>query len=251
MGETSTRGGGPRTIALDGPAASGKSTVGRRLAASLGALFFDTGALYRALAVLALEDGLSPDDGRALGDLARRAHLEVVARPETAAGYAVLAGERDLTSRLWRREVDAIVSAVSAHGAVREALLDAQRRVAAHTPVVMVGRDIGTVVLPEAELKLYLDASLEARARRRYRELLASGEAVTFRDVLDALGRRDARDAGRELAPLAVAPDAVVVSTDRCDAEAVVDHLVDLVRRWPDALTTAGGTADCQERPRG
>lgn len=237
-----------RTIALDGPVASGKTTVGRLLAERLGFLCFDTGLLYRALTVLALREGIAPGDASRLAELVRARPIGVEPRPASRLGCAVSAGGADLTDDLHRPEVDAAVSEVSRHGEVRDALLSAQRRVAATSAagVVMLGRDIGTVVLPDADLKVYLDASAPARARRRFRERLARGEPAVYAEVFAGTLARDARDAGRAIAPLAAAPDAVVVDTDRCDARAVVDHLAALAARWPDALTTGGGDAPCR-----
>jgi cytidylate kinase len=237
--------GRPRTIALDGPAASGKTTVGRRLAERLGSLCFDTGLLYRAATVLALRESLSPEDEGALVDLVGCFPISVVPDAASRIGCRVMAGEADLTEMLHTPAVDANVSAVSRHGQLRAALLEAQRAVAAGTPVVMLGRDIGTVVLPDADLKLYLDASAEARARRRFRERLARGEPAVYTEVHAATRARDARDAGRAVAPLAAAPDAVVVNTDRCTIDDVVEHLLRLADRWPDPLTTEGGSAPC------
>ncbi len=236
----------PHAIALDGPAAAGKSTVGRRVAEALDYLYFDSGALYRALTVLALDEGVGPENGPELAALASRRPIDVAAQPRSATGYAVLAGGEDVTAHLHTAEVDAAVSAVSRHSEVRRALLDQQRRVARQQAAVMVGRDIGTVILPDAELKVYLDASVEARARRRFRERLAHGGAPVFAEILAAMEARDALDAGRSEAPLAVAPDAVVVNTDACTVDQVVAHVLALVDRWPDALTTGGGQLPCR-----
>lgn len=245
MADAAPAAGRPRTIALDGPAASGKTTVGRRLAERLGSLCFDTGLLYRAATVLALREGLSPEDEGSLVELVGRTPISVVPDAASRIGCRVIAGGADLTDALHSPAVDASVSAVSKHGRLRAALLEAQRAVAAGTPVVMLGRDIGTVVLPDADLKLYLDASAEARARRRFRERLARGEPASYAEVLAATGARDARDAGRAVAPLAAAPDAVVVNTDRCTIDDVVEHLLRLIGRWPDSLTIEGGSAPC------
>ncbi len=235
----------PRAIALDGPAAAGKTTVGLRLARRLGMLCFDTGLIYRALTVVALRSGTSPEDADALLELLAREPIDVAPRPDLPGGSAVLAGGRDLTGQLRAPEVDATVSAVSRHAPVRQALLEAQRRIARQNAVIMLGRDIGTVVLPDADIKIYLDASAEARARRRLRERLAGGEPADYGSVLTDMRARDAKDAGRATAPLRPADDAVVVNTDRCDAEQVADHLATLVLRWPDPLTTEGGSAPC------
>lgn len=234
----------PLTIALDGPAAAGKSTVGRAVADRLGYLYFDTGALYRALTWLALRCGVVPDDGEGLAELCRSHRLTVAARAADP-GYGVLVDGAEVTAELRSPEVDRAVSPVSAHAAVRDALLAAQRQPAAEGPVVMVGRDIGTVVLPDADLKLYLDASPEARAWRRWHELQAAGMATDYASELEAMRMRDARDAGRSVAPLQVSPTAVVVDTDRCDLDQVVAHVLDLIARWPDPLTRNGGQAPC------
>jgi CMP/dCMP kinase len=237
-----------RTVALDGPAASGKSTVGRALAARLGFLFLDTGLLYRALTRLAVDSGVSVDDGPALAALAGEHTIDVRPRDD-ATGPAVLIDGREITGALQDPRIDRAVSPVSAHPAVRDALLPHQRRPAERGNVVMAGRDIGTVVLPDADLKIYLDASAEARARRRLRERLARGEAADFAEVLAAVRARDAHDSRRATAPLAKARDAVVVSTDACDADGVVRHLLALAARWPDRLTTEGGRAPCPGDP--
>jgi cytidylate kinase len=218
------------------------------LADSIGYLYFDTGAIYRALTVLARVHGVADDDETALADLAERHPIDVVPRPESKAGYGVVADGDDLTARLRGPDIDGAVSLVSSHPKVRTALLAQQRRVAGSKPTVMVGRDIGTVVLPDADLKIYLDASAEARARRRYREMIATGSTSVYRDVLESIEARDAFDAGRSAAPLAVAPDAVVVDTDLCNVDEVVEHLKGLVERWPDSLTRDGGESPCRPK---
>lgn len=237
---------GPATISVDGPAAAGKSTVGRMVADSLGYLYFDTGAIYRALTVLAHDGRVGPADEERLADLARSVRIDVVPRPARPTGYAVEVKGVDITDRLRSAAVDSDVSQVSSHGRVRDALLAQQRRVAGSRPTVMVGRDIGTVVLPDADLKVYLDASAEARARRRFREVIATGGTESYLEVLQSIRARDEFDAGRATAPLSAAPDAVLVATDDCNVEEVVRHLLRLVARWPDRLTTEGGEAPCR-----
>src|SRR3990172_6010875 len=186
----------PRVIALDGPAAAGKSTVGRRLAASLGYPFLDTGSMYRAVTWAALQHGVDLGDDDALGDLASSLRIDVQrARGEDSARILVDGG--DVTDHLRSPEVEAAVSLVSRVAGVREALVRAQRELAGRRPVVMAGRDIGTVVLPDADLKVYLDASVEERARRRYEELSALRQEVTPESVLDDLRRRDRIDSRR------------------------------------------------------
>lgn len=212
----------PTAIAIDGPAAVGKSTVGRLLAEQLGYLYFDTGAIYRALTWLALAEGVPVSDGPALAQLATARPIAVRAAADAPAGYRVEAGGRDITARLRSPEVDAQISAVSQHAEVRAALLGAQRAVADGTPVVMVGRDIGTIVLPDAGLKVFLEASPPERARRRFRERLRSGEAAVWSAELASTTARDARDRGRANAPLVAADDAITVYTDDLDAAGVV-----------------------------
>ncbi|MCA9878397.1 MAG: (d)CMP kinase, partial [Thermomicrobiales bacterium] len=160
-----------RVIAIDGPAAAGKSTVAKVVAQQLGALLFDTGALYRAIALAAVRSGVDPRDDRALCELAQTTRIDV--RPPSAADgrlFDVLVAGEDVTWRIREPDIGGVVSLVSEHAAVRSALLPLQRRIAAEGPVVMVGRDIGTVVVPDAGLKVYLDASPEERARRRFAE---------------------------------------------------------------------------------
>lgn len=212
----------PRAIAIDGPAAVGKSTVGRMLAERLGYLYFDTGAIYRALTWLALEHGVPVTDGPALAHLAAAYPIVVRPAPDTPAGYRVTAGGRDISDGLRAPAVDAQISAASQHAEVRAALLGAQRAVAAGAAVVMVGRDIGTVVLPDAGLKIFLEATPVERTRRRFRERLRSGEAAVWSAELESTIARDARDRGRANAPLVAAADAIVVNTDDLDAAGVV-----------------------------
>jgi cytidylate kinase len=204
----------PSTIAIDGPAGSGKTVVGLWLARQLGYAFLDTGVLYRALTLLALERGVPPTDGAALAALAAAAELRFEPHPEL--GYRVLLDGRDVTAHLASAEVNASVSVVAAHPELRRELLPIQRRIARDGRVVMVGRDIGTVVLPEAELKLYLDASDQERARRRWEQ---EGKRRSIEDVLADVRRRDRLDSERATAPLRPADDAVLVDTDRLSLE--------------------------------
>lgn len=219
-----------RVIAIDGPAAAGKSTVARLLAAQLGALLFDTGLLYRGLALASLRARVDPADEVALADLAGTMDIRIEpAGGDDRLSTVFLDGE-DVTWALRSSEVEARVSQVSAHPAVREALLPLQRRIAAGGPVVMVGRDIGTVVVPDAGLKVFLNASERERARRRHEELRRRGEAPTLDEVLNDLRRRDRVDATRAVAPLRPAPDALIVDTDGVDAHAVANLIAERAR---------------------
>lgn len=220
----------PATIAIDGPAASGKSTVGAALARRLGYLYFDTGVMYRAVTWAALERDIPVADEEAVTALAEELHIEVT-EPGVADGrqYTVLADGVDITWAIRTPAVDANVSAVSAYAGVRRALVAQQRRVAAGVAVVMVGRDIGTVVLPEADLKIYLDATGEERARRRWRELEERGKDVGYEVVLEAMRRRDRIDSSREVSPLRAAWDAVLLDTTDLEIEEVVDEVERLV----------------------
>lgn len=221
----------PNTIAIDGPAASGKSTIAKRLADDLGYLYFDTGVMYRAITWVALEQENSVDDEAKVTALAESVQIDV--RPpsqEDGRDCDVLADGEDITWQIRRPEVDANVSVVAAYPGVREALTVQQRRIGQRGEVVMVGRDIGTVVLPDADLKVYLDASVEERARRRYEELIARGDEISFEEVLSAMKKRDEIDSNRAVAPLRAAGDAVVMDTDDLDIDQVVANVAALVQ---------------------
>jgi len=221
----------PLVIAIDGPASAGKSVVGEALARFLGYLYFDTGALYRAVTWLALTRGVDLSSETEVASLARQADIAVT-RPSVEDGrlYTVLADGQDITWDIVRPEVDANVSVVSAHPAVRMALLDVQRAIAAPGGVVMVGRDIGTVVAPDADLKIYLDASPAVRARRRQKQMLDRGQCVDYERVLENVLLRDSIDSGRTAAPLRPAEDAVIVDTSEMTIGEELDLLLDLVR---------------------
>lgn len=214
-------------VALDGPGSSGKSSVGAAAAASLGYRFLDTGVLYRALTLLSVRDGIDPDDQARL--VALIPQLELVP-DELGRLRRVRVDGEDVTGQLHAPEVDRLVSAVSRQPDVRAALLQLQRDLAAPGRIIVAGRDIGTVVLPDAELKLYLEVSLEERARRRAAERdldLASTEAQA---ILADLRRRDHLDSSRDVAPLRVPEDAVVVRSDGRTFHGTVGEVVRLIR---------------------
>lgn len=229
----------PSTIAVDGPAGSGKSAVSFAVAQRLGYLFVDTGAFYRAVTFLALEQNVSFDDPAALGALARRVRLDMTPDLHNdGRQYTVLADGRDITPFLHSPAVDAYVSIVAAAADVRAALLDTQRRIAARGRVIVAGRDIGTVVLPDADLKIYLDASLEKRAERRYAQRVASGEQADLAVIRRGLAERDALDSHRDVAPLLRAPDAVYLDTTSLSLEESIDAALEIVLTWHTARRT-------------
>ncbi len=223
----------PGMIAIDGPAASGKSTIGRRLAQKYGYLYLDTGVMYRAVAAVALARGIAISDEAAVTALARQIEIQVLA-PTVADGrdVTVLVDGADLSWEIRKPEVDRVVSPVSAYEGVRQALVPQQRRIAGQGPIVMVGRDIGTAVLPDADLKIYLDATLHERAMRRYRERLDRGEQADFDQVLADLRRRDEIDSGRKHSPLMPAADAIMIDSTRLTADEVMKLVQGLIERW-------------------
>jgi cytidylate kinase len=220
----------PEMIAIDGPAASGKTTVGERLARIFGYLLFDTGVMYRAVTWAALQDFGNVADEQKITELANRVVIDLQPPSVNDGRQAdVLLDGKDITWEIRSPEVDANVSPVSAYRGVRQAMSAQQRRIGLRGKVVMVGRDIGTVVLPEAELKLYLDASAEVRARRRYLEILNRGGQADYAEILAGLRRRDQIDSSREVAPLKPASDAVVIDTDQLSIDEVVDKVLGLI----------------------
>ena len=213
----------PSIIAIDGPAASGKSTIGGLLAERLGYVYLDTGVMYRAVAWAALDRGIVIDDEAAVTELAEHMQIDVLA-PSLDDGrqYTVMCDGRDVTWAIRTPEVDRAVSPVSVYPGVRAAMTAQQRRIGLAGHVVMVGRDIGTIVLPEADLKIYLDAALEERARRRLVERQARGEPAVYEQVLEIVRRRDEIDSQRATAPLRPAPDAVIVDSTDLDIPGVM-----------------------------
>jgi CMP/dCMP kinase len=208
-------------VAIDGPAGAGKSSVARAVARALGMTFVDTGAMYRAVALLALEEKIPLDDDGALAAAVRRCRLEV------ANGRVVLDG-RDVGERIRDPDVTAAVSRVAAHAAVRNAMAALQRDAAARGDVVMEGRDIGSTVAPEADVKVFLTASLDERARRRLRDDHERDDEATHARVAAAIAARDAADSSRRASPLAKPPDAIELDTTDMTFEEVVAEVVRL-----------------------
>ncbi|MBP8857832.1 MAG: (d)CMP kinase [Anaerolineaceae bacterium] len=220
----------PRTIAIDGPAASGKSTLGERLARRLGYLYFDTGVMYRAVTLKALQTGTDVYDEPGVTRLAETIMIDVrQASVNDGRMYDVLLDGVDVTWEIRSAPVAANVSVVSTYAGVRKAMTEQQRRIGLQGNVVMVGRDIGTVVLPDADLKIYLDASAEERARRRFVEEQARGIPTSYEDILDNVRTRDKIDSSREVAPLRPAEDAIILNSDHLDADGVLEAAIRLV----------------------
>jgi cytidylate kinase len=220
----------PNMITIDGPAASGKTTLGIGLAEALGYLFFDTGVMYRAVTWAALQRGVLVTDAAAVTTLAETVQIDV--RPASIADGRcndVLLDGEDVTWDIRRPMVDANVSPVSVYPGVRRALTLQQRRIGLRGSVVMVGRDIGTVVLPEADLKIYLDASAEERARRRYNERIQRGESADLEAILAGVRERDRIDSTRAVAPLCAAEDAIIIDSDNLSADQVLEKVISLI----------------------
>ena len=219
-------------IAIDGPAASGKSTLARHLARRLGYLYFDTGVMYRAVTLAAISNGLDLMDEPSVTKLAEEVEIDVRPKDDpTGTPFEVFLNGRPVTDQLRTPEIDSNVSRVSAYRGVRHAMTGLQRAIGKRGEVVMVGRDIGTVVLPDAEVKLYLDATVEARAHRRFDECVERGEEITYSSVLESMKVRDAYDSSREVAPLKPAADAVVLDTTDLTIEEMVETALILVKR--------------------
>jgi cytidylate kinase len=228
-------------ITIDGPAAAGKSTTAREVASRLGYLYVDTGALYRALALKVRRAAVTPDDPAAVAACARASRLGLAG---TAERPRVLLDGQDVTDEIRTPEVSELASRLAAHREVRACLVECQRALAEGHPVVAEGRDLGTVVFPQADVKIYLDADLETRARRRYRELTERGIAVALEEARQDLARRDERDRGRRESPLAVPPGAVVVDGTRLSVEEQVEAVL-------AAVAQAGGRPVAERRAGG
>ena len=213
-------------IAIDGPAGAGKSTIAKTLAKELGYVYVDTGAMYRAMAYYFIQQGIDKDDESAITEAVSGA--DVTIRYEAGAQQVLLNGE-NITGSLRTEQVGNMASATSIYPAVRTKLMSLQQKLAKTTDVIMDGRDIGTVVLPEAELKVFLTASAEARARRRLLELESKGVSSSFEEIMKDIEYRDVQDSSRASAPLKAAEDAVLVDTSELDFEQSLALLAELV----------------------
>jgi len=225
---------GPLQIAIDGPVASGKSTVARLLALRIGCLFLDTGALYRAVALSALEHGVTPDDEAAVSELLEAEPPEISADAAAELGYRLRIGGRSVAGELFAPAVSRAVSAVAAMPLVRKRLLTVQRDFAGDRTVIMAGRDIGSVVLPDASLKFFLTASLDSRVDRRFAELRTLGVEIDRQTLRDEIERRDERDRHRAASPLVKVPDAIEIDTSLMSVDQVVGELQRIVAARSD-----------------
>ena len=217
-------------IAIDGPAGSGKTTVAHALSRHLGVVFLDTGAMYRAVALMALRATVDPHDEPAILALARRRPVRVVVDPEAPRGSHVFAGDEPLGEALYGNDVSRVVSLVAAYPGVRTLMVERQRAIAREGPVIMAGRDIGTVVLPEAGVKIFLTASVDERVERRLAELAARGSAPSRLELRAEIEERDRLDASRAVAPLRPASDAIEVDSSGSSIDAVVERIASIVR---------------------
>ncbi|MBE6599046.1 MAG: (d)CMP kinase [Ruminococcaceae bacterium] len=215
-------------VALDGPSGAGKSTVAKILAEKMGYVYVDTGALYRTVGLYAMENGVAKDDER--GIIALLESIDVRLTYENGEQHVLLCG-CDVGGKIRTPEASMYASAVSKIPEVRAYLLDLQKKIAEKGGVVMDGRDIGTVIMPDAEIKVFMTATPEERARRRLKELIEKGENVTFDEVLADMIQRDKNDSERAAAPLKPADDAVMFINDGYDAEGSADYIIDLIRK--------------------
>ena len=226
----------PKTIAIDGPAASGKSSVGQHIANNLGYMFLDTGIMYRAVAWASVAHGIEVTDEHKVGELARSINISVQkATNNTGRLYDICVDSQDVTDLLRSPEVNQNVSQVSRYAAVRDAMTAQQKVVGKQGSIVMAGRDIGTVVLPDADLKFYLEASPAERARRRFAEEQARGGGMIFEQILQNIEMRDEIDSTREIAPLKPAEDARIINTDGKSIQLVINEIMQIIERHSES----------------
>ncbi|MBW2055993.1 MAG: (d)CMP kinase [Deltaproteobacteria bacterium] len=214
-------------VAIDGPSGAGKSTVARLLAGRLGFLYVDTGAMYRAVALKAKRAGLDLRDEHGMGELCRFLEIDFLRDEE---GIRVICSGEDVTDLIRSPSISLLASEISRISAVRQSLAELQRGFGRRGGVVLEGRDIGTVVFPEADVKFFLDADPSVRARRRYEELKARGEDVELEETIREMERRDYNDRTRALAPLRAAPDAVLIDSTHLSVDEVVEMMADIFR---------------------
>lgn len=223
-------------IAIDGPAGAGKSTVAKMVADKLGYLYIDTGAMYRALTYFVLQEGLEPHSEEQVYQLLQKMDLRLIPSTDTGVSCRVFIGEQEITEEIRKPTVSQYVSIVASHSSVRTAMVELQRRMAALNDVVMDGRDIGTTVLPNADLKIFLSASVEERAKRRYQELLSKGVVLDFDQLIAEIKQRDLADSTRAVSPLRKAEDAVEIDTTELTVAQVVEQVLKLAVRRENSV---------------
>lgn len=215
-------------VAIDGPAGAGKSTIAKAIAKKLGYVYVDTGAMYRAMALFFLRSNISKDDEDKISSVVD--DISVSIKYEDGAQHVILNGE-DVTGLIRTEEVGNMASATSVYGPVRTKLVALQQELAKTTDVIMDGRDIGTVVLPNADVKVFLTASVECRAKRRYDELVAKGQDADFDQIAKDIEERDYRDSHREISPLKQADDATLVDSSNMTIDEVVEAIINLCNK--------------------
>lgn len=215
-------------IAIDGPSGAGKSTLAKRLARDLGFMYLDTGAMYRALALKILRQGVDLADAEALGAVVEKTEIDMI---EENHHLRLLLDGEEVSGLIRNPEVSQMASKASALKVVRQRMLELQRTLGGRGKVVAEGRDIGTVVFPEADVKVFLDASAAERARRRYNELRAAGQDVNLAETVREMEERDKRDSERDLAPLRKADDAVMIDSSNLSADAVAHRVMQIIRK--------------------
>lgn len=219
----------PLIIAIDGPSGAGKSTVAREIAKRMGILYLDTGAMYRAIGVAAIENGIDPTDESAVSNMMKTLQLEMLLCEQGS--FRVLVNQQDLTDLIRTQQASRAATDVAACPTVRTAMVDMQRQIARGQDVILDGRDIGTTVFPDAKFKFYVSASVEERAKRRHAELLARGESPTMKDVMDAIIQRDHDNATRQVSPERMAEDAVLIDTTGKTIDQVVKQILFIVQQ--------------------
>lgn len=215
-------------IAIDGPAGAGKSTISKAAAKQLGYIYIDTGALYRTVGLAASRAGVEPVEGKAVDDLLSKITVELTFNEKGE--QVVLLDKEDVSGLIRTPEASMMASKISAVPAVRAYLLDLQRDMAKKNNVIMDGRDIGTVILPDAEVKIFLTATPEARAERRYKELKEKGMDVKYEDILEDVKTRDYNDSHRDIAPLKQADDAILADTTEVDLQGSIDLIIKIIK---------------------